>query len=201
MPDTSSDTPAPKGTGPEAILTFGWEEWVSLPDLGLPAIRAKVDTGARTSALHAVDQRVFEKDHRIWVRFVIPIPNRRRGIRVEAPVIDERDIKNTGGVPERRLIVRTALVLGRHHWHIDVSLANREKMEFGDDEFNQIDAHCKALGIPWVLSVRDVDSLAYSEKWGLPAIKIGTSGPAHWDPKTGVCDHLVAPLLRAHEKA
>ena len=112
---------------PEVI---GWREMVGLPDYGIKTLAAKIDTGARTSALHAVDQRIFEKDHQIWVRFIIPIPNRRRGIRVEAPVVDERDIKNTGGVPERRLIVRTALVLGRHHWHIDVSLANREKMEF-----------------------------------------------------------------------
>ena len=117
-----------KSLSPPEII--GWRDMVSLPDYGIETLAAKIDTGARTSALHAVDQRLFEKDHQIWVRFIIPIPSRRRGVRIEAPVVDERDIKNTGGVPERRLIVRTALVLGSHHWHIDVSLANREKMEF-----------------------------------------------------------------------
>lgn len=112
---------------PEII---GWRETVALPDYGIASLAAKIDTGARTSALHAVDQRIFEKDHQIWVRFTIPIPSRKRGIRIEAPVVDERDIKNTGGIPERRIVVRTALVLGSHHWQIDVSLANREKMEF-----------------------------------------------------------------------
>tara|TARA_E500000318_G_scaffold10718_1_gene9486 strand:+ start:3799 stop:4272 length:474 start_codon:yes stop_codon:yes gene_type:complete len=117
-----------KVSGKSEII--GWREMVSLPNYGISKMAAKIDTGARTSALHAVDQRIFEKDHQIWVRFIIPIPSRRRGLHIEAPVVDERDIKNTGGVPERRLVIRTALVLGRHRWNIDVSLANREKMEF-----------------------------------------------------------------------
>ncbi len=56
--------------------------------------------------------------------------NRRTSKVVHAPLVDEREIKNTGGVPERRLIVRTLLLLGQHRWQIEVSLANREKMEF-----------------------------------------------------------------------
>jgi hypothetical protein len=109
---------------------IGWREWVALPDIGIPEIKAKIDTGARTSALHAVDQQVFDRDGRTWVRFKVPASHKHRDIPVEAPLIDERDIRNTSGIPERRRIIRTTLLLGRHHWKIDISLANREQMEF-----------------------------------------------------------------------
>ncbi|SDU06827.1 RimK/LysX family protein [Stappia sp. ES.058] len=109
---------------------IGWREWVALPDIGIPEIKAKIDTGARTSALHAVNQDVFEREGRPWVRFKVPASNKHRDIPVEAPLIDERDIKNTSGIPERRYIIRTTLLLGEHHWKVDVSLANREHMEF-----------------------------------------------------------------------
>lgn len=117
-----------KQTGyPEVI---GWRERISLPEFGIEHIPAKIDTGARTAALHAVDQSVFEVDGERWVEFMIPVHNRRSSGRVRTRVVDEREIKNTGGIPERRLIVRTQLLLGRHRWLIDVSLANRAKMEF-----------------------------------------------------------------------
>lgn len=113
---------------PQQII--GWREHIALPEFGIFDLPAKVDTGARTSALHAVDQTVFERDGARWVEFMIPLKNRRTTRRISAPVLEERDIKNTGGVPERRLVVRTTLVIGKRHWLIDVSLANREKMEF-----------------------------------------------------------------------
>ena len=116
-----------RSENPEII---GWRERISLPDFGIENIPAKIDTGARTAALHAVDQTVFEIDGERWVEFMIPVQNRRSPNRVRTRVVDEREIKNTGGVPERRLIVRTQLLLGRHRWQIDVSLANRAKMEF-----------------------------------------------------------------------
>lgn len=109
---------------------IGWREHVALPELGIADLAAKIDTGARTSALHAVDQRIVERDDGRWVEFMIPVHNRRTGKYVLAPLVDEREIKNTSGVPERRLIVRTSLRLGRHRWKIEVSLANRERMEF-----------------------------------------------------------------------
>jgi len=112
---------------PEVI---GWREHVGLPDLGIDSIAAKIDTGARTAALHAVDQRVFERDGVRWVEFMIPLHNRSSETRITRPVADEREIKNTGGIPERRLIIRTRLLIGCHKWQIEVSLANREKMEF-----------------------------------------------------------------------
>jgi hypothetical protein len=109
---------------------IGWREWVGLPDLGIDEMRAKIDTGARTSALHAVDHEYFKLDGVRWVRFSVPASAGGRLRRIEAPIADERDIRNTSGVAERRIIIETTVLLGRHHWHIEASLANREKMEF-----------------------------------------------------------------------
>ncbi|GHE85735.1 ribosomal protein S6 modification protein [Aliiroseovarius zhejiangensis] len=120
-------TKSPPSRPPQII---GWREHIALPDFGILDLPAKVDTGARTTALHAVDQTLFERDGAPWVEFMVPLKNRRTTRRLSAPVLEERDIKNTGGVPERRLVVRTTLVIGKRHWLIDVSLANREKMEF-----------------------------------------------------------------------
>lgn len=112
---------------PEVI---GWRELVGLPDFGIGEMRAKIDTGARTSALYAVDKKLFRRGGVRWVGFSIPLAGHAKPEPVEAPVLDERSVKNTSGVPEMRLVVRTTLLIGRHRWHIDVSLADREKMEF-----------------------------------------------------------------------
>jgi hypothetical protein len=108
----------------------GWREWISLPDLGIPLIKAKCDTGARTSALHAVDQHVFEKDGESIVHFAIPASSHHGQLSCECRVHDLRDIKNTSGVPERRVIIQTLLALGNRRWPIEVSLADREQMRF-----------------------------------------------------------------------
>ncbi len=109
---------------------IGWREHVGLPDFGIKEMRAKIDTGARTSALHAEDQELFDKDGANWVRFLVPVPGQKYLSMMEAPLLDMRDVKNTSGLPEQRFVVRTTLLLGRHRWHIDVSLADRLKMEF-----------------------------------------------------------------------
>ncbi len=108
----------------------GWREFVGLPDFNIEEMRAKIDTGARTSALHAESQELFERAGQKWVRFKFPVRGRAPDLLLEAQVIDERNIKNTGGVPARRIIIRTTLLLGRHCWKIDVSLADRKEMEF-----------------------------------------------------------------------
>lgn len=109
-------------------LEIGWREVVGLPDLGIAELHAKIDTGARTSALHAVDLDVEDVDGQLWVSFAIPQPGKHGAERHRASVVDHRMIKNTSGVPEHRYVVRTTLVLGRRHWHIEVSLADREQM-------------------------------------------------------------------------
>lgn len=110
---------------------IGWREWVGLPRLGVPRIKAKIDTGARTSALHAEEVEAFERDGTAWVRFKIT-PGEEGGewLTCEAPVADRREIKNTSGVPEQRYIINTSLRLGTRRWSIEMSLANRAQMGF-----------------------------------------------------------------------
>lgn len=108
----------------------GWREVVGLPDFGIKKLRAKIDSGARTSALHAENQEIFYRDDVKWVRFGFPSSAGKKLEILEAPVTDMRQIKNTSGVPEQRIIIRTKLVVGKYFGHIDVSLADRGNMEF-----------------------------------------------------------------------
>ena len=117
-------------TYPKKVLEIGWREWISLPEIGIVPIKAKIDTGARTSALHAVDLEPFSKGGEDWISFRVPLPGAAGRETRSAPLIGERAIKNTGGTPEIRLIVKTMLEIGKRHWHIEVSLANRQNMEF-----------------------------------------------------------------------
>lgn len=109
---------------------IGWREDVGLPDLEIESLRAKIDTGARTSALHAVDIEVREEDGGAWASFHVPLADRLTHHWHVARIVDRRWIKNTSGVPERRYVIRTTLVLGMRHWHIEVSLADRGQMGF-----------------------------------------------------------------------
>ena len=112
------------------LREIGWREWIALPDLDIPKLKAKIDTGARTTALHAIDLNVFNKGEAEWVEFHVPFSGLPKEHRFTAQVIDEREIKNTSGQKERRIIIQSTLVLGKRHWRIELSLANREKMEF-----------------------------------------------------------------------
>ncbi len=108
-------------------LNFGWEEWVALPDLGLPAIKAKVDTGARTSALHAHDIETFGTSAKPKVRFnVMPIAGRDDiAITCSAPLIDRREVTSSNGEAEERFVIATTLEVGGELWPIEVTLTNR----------------------------------------------------------------------------
>ncbi|WP_298432396.1 RimK/LysX family protein [uncultured Jannaschia sp.] len=112
------------------MLTIGWEERVSLPLLGLTGLKAKIDTGARTSALHATDIVPFDRDGIPWVRFHSRFDDDTRDIDVECPIHDQRNIKNTSGVPEMRYIIRTRFAIARRAWRIDLSLTERTDMTF-----------------------------------------------------------------------
>lgn len=109
-------------------MIIGWRETVALPDLGIAEAVAKIDTGARTSALHATRIRHFERDGVQWVRFHVPHAGLAEAVDCEAPLVDSREIKNTSGIPEERLVISTLLVLGGRRWAIDVSLADRAAM-------------------------------------------------------------------------
>ena len=108
-------------------LNFGWEEWIALPDLGLPAIKAKVDTGARTSALHAHDIETFGSAANPKVRFnVHPIAGREDiAITCSAPLVDRREVTSSNGESEQRYVIETALDVGGQRWPIEVTLTNR----------------------------------------------------------------------------
>jgi ribosomal protein S6--L-glutamate ligase len=113
-------------------IIVGNEEWCALPDLGVPAIRARVDSGAKTSAIHAANIQRFEKDGQDWVRFeVLPLQkNSNVVIKKECPIHDVRRIKNTSGILEQRYVIRTTLSLGGVSWPIQVNLANRDAMGY-----------------------------------------------------------------------
>ena len=111
---------------------IGWREWVALPDLRVGAIKAKVDTGARTSALHAYRIEPFRRAGALWLRFELHPLQRSEAMKVtcEARAVDERAVRNSGGGVERRYIIRTLLKLGDEVWPIELALANRDQMGF-----------------------------------------------------------------------
>jgi len=113
-------------------LVLGWREWLSLPELGLPYIKAKIDTGARTSALHAFELTYFERDGLPFVRFGIHPLQRRVDVQVlcTAPVIDQRRVKDSGGHSERRYVICTPVAIGDDSWPIELTLTNRDTMGF-----------------------------------------------------------------------
>ena len=111
---------------------FGWEEWVALPDLGLPAIKAKIDTGAKTSALHAEVIELYGPASAPRVRFVIRPAPRRPDIAVQcsANVVDLRTITSSNGQREERYVIEVALSVAGHSWPIEVSLSDRGVMSY-----------------------------------------------------------------------
>jgi len=115
-----------------STLNLGWEEWVGLPDLSLPAIKAKIDTGARTSALHAVAIEPFGTEKNPQVRFIMHPDPEDPTIEVicSAKVIDRRMVTSSNGVSESRYVIQTHVEIADQKWPIEVSLTNRETMGY-----------------------------------------------------------------------
>lgn len=114
------------------LAVLGWREWVDLPALGLMHIKAKVDTGARTSALHAFEVRQFDVDGRRRVEFKMH-PRQRDTEAVivcEADVLDERVVRDSGGHSEKRWVIETPVTIGDDTWPIEVTLTARDDMLF-----------------------------------------------------------------------
>jgi ribosomal protein S6--L-glutamate ligase len=113
-------------------IILGSEEWCSFPELGIPAIKARVDSGAKTSALHAINIAPFVKDGINWVKFDInPIQNNLKTvIHCEALLIDKRIVKSSSGFREQRYVIQTEIKLGNDSWKIEMTLTNRDSMGF-----------------------------------------------------------------------
>ena len=117
---------------PKDILTLGWREWVGLPALGIQQIKAKVDTGARTSALHAFKVRSFFEGDRERVEFLMhPIQkDNDTVVTCVADVLDKRIVTDSGGHKEERFVISSLLAIGEYSWPIEITLTARDDMLF-----------------------------------------------------------------------
>lgn len=112
-------------------VAVGWREWLALPDLAIPHIKAKIDTGARTSALHTFMMETFHARGRKRARFgVHPYQQQHEAIFCEADVIDERWVADSGGHREWRMVITTRVQVGACAWPIELTLTDRENMRF-----------------------------------------------------------------------
>ncbi|MGB8621208.1 MAG: 30S ribosomal protein S6--L-glutamate ligase [Paracoccaceae bacterium] len=111
---------------------LGWEEWAALPGLGLPALKVKIDTGARTSALHASDIEPFGPASRPRVRFAVhPIPGRNDlTIPCSAEIVDRREVTSSNGETELRYVIRSDITIGDRSWPIEITLTDRTSMAY-----------------------------------------------------------------------
>ncbi len=122
------ETPVPV----DKKTTLGWREWLALPFLNIPAIKAKIDTGARTSALHVFELEPYQENGTQYVRFGLHPLQHRTDITVygTAPVVDQRIVRDSGGHQENRYVIETPVRVGADEWPIELTLTNREDMLF-----------------------------------------------------------------------
>jgi hypothetical protein len=113
-------------------LSVGWREWVSLPALGIPSVKAKVDTGARSSSLHVFDVEHFRRGSRPFVRFRVHPRQRdvRTSVVAEAEVVADRYVRSSSGHRDRRPVIVTEVEVFETRWPIEITLANRDAMGF-----------------------------------------------------------------------
>ncbi len=121
------------GTLPKkSKLIIGWREWCSLPDLNLPGINAKIDTGAKTSSLHAYKVTPFTHNGENWVKFFVHPVQRHRHPEIEcrAQVVDQRAVTSSNGTTETRYVIKTTLIMGAHKFLTEITLSNRDEMGY-----------------------------------------------------------------------
>ncbi|AMR65464.1 retropepsin-like aspartic endopeptidase RimB [Aquipseudomonas alcaligenes] len=116
----------------DQLSVIGLREWINLPELGMVGLRAKIDTGASTSTLHASDIVPFERDGKRWVRFTAHLGTlvQRRHANCEAPLVTVKTIKSSNGQAQTRYVIRTQLALGDRLWPVDFTLACRKTMRY-----------------------------------------------------------------------
>lgn len=114
------------------LAELGWREYVDLPELGLAGVKAKIDTGAKTSCIHAFSVETFEKGDEVWVRFGVH-PNQgdtATEVWCESKLIDYREVTDSGGHNDLRYVILSTLVIGQHEFETELTLANRDNMRF-----------------------------------------------------------------------
>lgn len=128
-------------------IVIGWREWLVLPELGIPAIKAKIDTGARTSALHVDTLEIDEHDGCTWLRFSVAATGRKHAPRVEctAPAIARRTVTDSGGHATLRWFIRTRIELGGASFETEINLTNRRNMLFPMLLGRSALSHCFAI--------------------------------------------------------
>jgi hypothetical protein len=114
------------------LSVIGWREWVALPELKIDQIKCKVDTGAKTSALHAFFVEPFKKSGCEYVRFGMhPVQkNSDTEVICTSKVHDQREVTDSGGHREKRYVILTTIKLGQHNWQAEFTLTDRETMLF-----------------------------------------------------------------------
>jgi len=114
------------------LSIIGWRETLALPDLGVKIIKAKIDTGARTSALHAFNCQEFTQGNQTMIRFAVhPLQrDRNRTITAQAPLLEYRKITSSGGHSQIRPVIMTTAKLGEYQWRVELTLTNRDVMGF-----------------------------------------------------------------------
>lgn len=114
------------------MKTLGWREWAALPGLSIPKIKVKVDTGARTSALHTFKLEPYESETGRRVKFwVHPLQNNTEYVvECDSKVVDERVVTDSGGHAEQRFVIETPIIIGEHEWSIELTLTDRDTMKF-----------------------------------------------------------------------
>lgn len=189
---------------PQNKIILGSEEWCSFPELGIPAIKARVDSGAKTSALHAINISSFIKDGVNWVKFDInPIQNNLKTvIHCEALLIDKRIVKSSSGFREQRYVIQTKINLGNDNWAIEMTLTNRDSMGFrmllGREAMSGrilVDPEQKyLLGQNSTENLKELYQIDYSDKSGL-RIGLLASNPELYSNKR----IMEAGEMRGHE--
>ena len=114
------------------LALLGWREWISLPDLGIDKISAKIDTGAHTSSLYATHIKVFERDEEEFATFRVTYgkPGKRKFSTAEAPLVGFRKVKSSSGETEERPVILTSLCIMGQCWKSEVTLTSRQSMQF-----------------------------------------------------------------------
>ena len=116
----------------EEHIIIGGEEWCAFPELNIPGVKARVDSGAKTSTIHASNIHKFNRKGEKWVSFEVhPIQDTRRiTLTCKAKIIDYRNIKSSSGISEKRYVIQSMMKIGNYKWNIELTLANRDSMGF-----------------------------------------------------------------------